>query len=120
MINRFGGDDSPFIHFSESNVPAMDISQTGQLFSNYHIDERFYDEMFNRDGSPREHCRLLYETLIDLSSADIASMQHRAEQSFLHEGITFAVYGEEGAQERNIPIDFLPRILTAKDWNFVS
>ena len=98
----------------------MDISQTDQLFSNYHIDECFYDEMFNRDGSPREHCRLLYETLIDLSSADIASMQNRAEQSFLHEGITFAVYGEEGAQERIIPIDFLPRILTAKDWNFIS
>ena len=120
MINRFGGNDSPFIHLSESNVPAMDISQTDQLFSNYHIDECFYDEMFNRDGSPREHCRLLYETLIDLSSADIASMQNRAEQSFLHEGITFAVYGEEGAQERIIPIDFLPRILTAKDWNFIS
>ena len=47
-------------------------------------------------------------------------MQNRAEQSFLHEGITVAVYGEEGAQERIIPIDFLPRILTAKDWNFIS
>ena len=80
MINQFGGNDSPFIHLSESNVPAMDISQTDQLFSNYHIDECFYDEMFNRDGSPREHCRLLYETLIDLSSADIASMQNRAAQ----------------------------------------
>ena len=51
---------------------------------------------------------------------EIAAIQERAERSFLHEGITFAVYGEEGAQERIIPIDVLPRIIDAATWDFIE
>ena len=55
-----------------------------------------------------------------MPAAEIADMQACAERSFLHEGITFAVYGEEGARERIIPIDFLPRLLDAAEWDLVS
>ena len=47
-------------------------------------------------------------------------MQERAERAFRYEGVTFAVYGEEGARERIIPIDFLPRILDADEWEFLE
>ena len=39
---------------------------------------------------------------------------------FLQEGITFAVYGEAGAQERIIPIDVVPRIVDADTWEFIE
>ena len=83
------------------------------LFSDYPIDPRFYDEMFEAEAVPREHCRELWNVLDGVAPEEIVAMQERAERSFLQEGITFAVYGEEGAQERIIPIDVLPRIVDA-------
>lgn len=90
------------------------------LFSNYEMDARFYDEMFEANGQPREHCRILWETLNSMPIDQIVKMQEQAERSFLHDGITFSVYGEEGAQERIIPIDFLPRLINLNEWNFLE
>ena len=87
-----------------------------RLFGEYAADPAFYDEMFDESGVPRPHCRVLWETLDAMPGAEIGAMQERAERSFLREGVTFAVYGEEGAHERIIPIDFLPRILNALEW----
>ena len=92
---------------ADSDGPAS----TGQrLFAAYETRPAFYDEMFEASGAPRAHCRELCEALDGMRPAEIAAMQEYAERSFLHQGITFAVYGEEGAQERIIPIDFLPRL----------
>src|SRR5438046_2309143 len=40
-----------------------------------------------------------------------------AELLFRRIGITFAVYGEVDAQERLIPFDVIPRILSAPEWD---
>ena len=40
-----------------------------------------------------------------------------AELLFRRIGITFAVYGEADAQERLIPFDVIPRILSAEEWD---
>ena len=90
------------------------------LFSDYPIDPRFYDEIFEAEAVPREHCRELWNVLDGMAPEEIAAMQERAERSFLQEGITFAVYGEAGAQERIIPIDVLPRIVDAGTWEFIE
>ncbi len=94
--------------------------ESESLFSNYPVDEVFFDEMFLPDGTPRDACRKLFDALSSVSIDEIKSMQERAERFFLHEGITFAVYGDEGAQERIIPIDLLPRILSAADWQILD
>ena len=91
-----------------------------RLFAAYETRPAFYDEMFEATGVPRAHCRELCEALDEMRPAEIAAMQEYAERSFLHQGITFAVYGEGGAQERIIPIDFLPRLLDAADWDLVE
>ena len=98
----------------------MTASDTPPLFANYEVDESFYDEMFRSIDEPREHCRRLCDALNRISTEEIESMQERAERAFLHEGITFAVYGEGGSQERIIPIDFLPRLLAAADWKILD
>lgn len=85
-------------------------------FSAYEHDARFYDEMFRHNGKPRAHCHALYRALQQLSAAEIADMQARAARSFNSEGITFTVYGDGEADEHIIPIDCLPRLLTAKEW----
>ena len=85
-------------------------------FDDYNLDAENYDEMFLSDGAPREHCRLLYETLKGLSAEELGGIQERITRSFLNEGITFTVYGDEEADERIIPSDCLPRILSGAEW----
>ena len=85
-------------------------------FDNYDLDPSIYDEMFLPDGTPREHCRRLYETLTQLSVEQIGSIQERGTRSFENEGITFTVYGDDEADERIIPIDCLPRVMSSADW----
>ncbi len=98
----------------------MRTSDSKSLFSNYETNEVYYDEMFHPEGEPRAHCHKLVKALNQISAEDIRSMQERAERSFLYEGITFAVYGEGRSQERIIPIDLLPRIVSAADWNILD
>ena len=85
-------------------------------FRSYDLDAQYYDEMFHGDGTPREHFQPLHETLSRLSVEDVGSIQERVTRSFSNEGITFTVYGDEEAEERIIPIDCVPRILSAEEW----
>jgi uncharacterized circularly permuted ATP-grasp superfamily protein len=85
-------------------------------FDSYDLDPSIYDEMFLPDGTPREHCGQLYETLIEFSPEGLANIQERVTRSFSNEGITFTVYGDDEADERIIPIDCLPRVMSASDW----
>ena len=41
-------------------------------------------------------------------------------RSFLHEGITFTVYGDEESIERVIPIDCVPRLVLAREWEHIE
>ena len=43
--------------------------------------------------------------------------QQSCEQSFLHQGITFTVYGHEASTEKIIPTDLLPRIIPGAEWD---
>ena len=85
-------------------------------FDDYDLDAAVYDEMFLSDGTPREHSRALYDALRRLSGDELGRIQERVTRSFSNEGITFTVYGDEEADERIIPIDCVPRILSAAEW----
>ena len=85
-------------------------------FNDYSIDPAIYDEMFLPDGAPREHCRLLHQALTDFTSEAMVSIQERVNHSFSNEGISFTVYGDEEEEERIIPVDSIPRIVSADDW----
>ena len=76
-----------------------------------------WDEMFMPDGAPRAHAAALYETLTTLAADELVRRQHACEQSFLHQGITFTVYGHEEATEKIIPTDLLPRIVPGTEWD---
>ena len=85
-------------------------------FDAYDLDAAIHDEMFLLDGTPREHCRALYDALRRLSDDEMNGIQDRVTRSFSNEGITFNVYGDEEAEERIIPVDFVPRILSGAEW----
>ena len=47
-------------------------------------------------------------------------MQERVTRSFSDEGITFTVYGDDEADERIIPVDCIPRILSSAEWRHLE
>ena len=50
----------------------------------------------------------------------VCGRQQDADAAFLHEGITFTVYGDVDGTERIFPYDLLPRIITAAEWATVE
>src|ERR1700731_2564217 len=88
-------------------------------FSSYHLDSAF-DEMFDADRQPRQHYRALYELLLGLPAEEMARKKQAADLSFLHQGITFTVYGRDEGTERIFPHDLLPRIITSGEWGTIE
>ena len=79
-----------------------------------------YDEMFEAEGLPRPHYRALYEMLLSLPVEEMRRRKQTADISFLHQGITFTVYGREEGTERIFPHDLLPRIVTSAEWSIID
>jgi uncharacterized circularly permuted ATP-grasp superfamily protein len=77
---------------------------------------RPYDEMFDAEGLPRDHCRHYCDWLHEQPSERLAQKRTEADALFHRLGITFAVYGENAGTERLIPFDVVPRILPAHEW----
>ena len=84
-------------------------------YSNYALGAA-YDEMFTPDRLVRPHYEELHQRVGELPLEELRRRQQACEQSFLHQGITFTVYGENQSTERIIPTDLLPRIITAAEW----
>ena len=89
-------------------------------FDAYDLDATIYDEMFQPDGAPRDYCRPLYDALRRFSADELGAIQERVTHSFSTEGITFTVYGDDEADERIIPIDCVPRILSSAEWQHLE
>ena len=88
-------------------------------FSSYDLDSAF-DEMFDAERQPRQHYRALYELLLGLPAEEMRRKKQAADVSFLHQGITFTVYGRDEGTERIFPHDLLPRIITSAEWETIE
>jgi uncharacterized circularly permuted ATP-grasp superfamily protein len=88
-------------------------------FTYYNL-EGAYDEMFDASGVARMHYQPLYQRLLEMSPDELARRQQAADISFLNQGITFTVYGNDEGTERIFPYDLLPRIIPAEDWNTIE
>src|SRR5579862_6572641 len=72
--------------------------------------------MLDASGGVRAQYQHLYDTLLELPAEELRRRQQIADLSFLHQGITFTVYGRDEGTERIFPNDLLPRILTGEEW----
>src|SRR5438445_269207 len=82
--------------------------------------EGFYDEIFEPGGGARRGSKILVERIDELSEGELLRRQHAAEAALLNLGITFNIYGAEGATERIFPFDLMPRIIEPEDWLVVE
>jgi uncharacterized circularly permuted ATP-grasp superfamily protein len=78
-----------------------------------------FDEMTGVDGASRTPYGELSRWLGEIPADVLDYRRREAELLFRRIGITFSVYGEADAQERLIPFDVLPRILSAAEWDLL-
>ncbi len=77
---------------------------------------KFFDEMFGYDDAVRVPYCEYHEMLSSMEETKLKLKSQQAEDVFRRTGITFNVYGEDAADERLIPFDLVPRIISAREW----
>ena len=77
-----------------------------------------FDEMLGRPGASghRRPYDVVARWVSDMGAERLLERSGEAEEAFRRTGITFNVYGSEEAEERTIPFDLVPRILSAAEW----
>ena len=83
-------------------------------------DDRFFDEMHKPDGNVRDAYRDYAQWYSEQDGKWLSTKGKEAETTFRRTGITFNVYGEDDAEERLIPFDMIPRIVSAAEWRKLS
>src|SRR6187455_2305347 len=79
-----------------------------------------FDEMNGPGGDIRAAYQELSRWLKETPPDALEYRRQEAELLFRRIGITFAVYGDNEAQERLIPFDVIPRIMSAREWTILE
>lgn len=80
----------------------------------------FFDEMLDAAGQPRPHYKKLRKHFKALKAPEFDLKRRSVDVAFLRQGITFNVYGDEAGTEKIFPFDLLPRIIPAKEWEYLE
>lgn len=100
------------------------VSDMKSLFTGY-LDRKVptrhqvqpWDEMFPADSNDvRDTYEEMYPVLAELDEAELRSRTDALAKSYLAQGVTFDFAGEE----RPFPLDIVPRVITAEEWEYLS
>ena len=90
------------------------------FFADYSTDN-FFDEMFLPDGKTvRPHYKAVHERMQELTKEMYVQKGQAVDLSFLRQGITFTVYGDEEGTEKIFPFDLMPRIIPKSEWEHIE
>ena len=91
---------------------------TPGLFTGYTVPPGTLDEVFSDFTHAYGKYPAIRDTFDELSAGDFERLNESAKLSFLNQGITYAVYSEEGGgKEKIFPFDLFPRIIDAEEWS---
>src|SRR5262245_37337295 len=93
--------------------------EPGSLFHGYTLGAA-YDEMFDAGLRPRPHYQILYRRLQGLSPEEFRRRKAMTDLSMLQDGVGFTVYRQEEGIERVWPMDPVPRIIPAREWQVIE
>jgi len=80
----------------------------------------FFDEMRESEGVLRTPYAGYGRWFEGEDHARLRRKQREADDVFRMTGITFNVYGQSAAEERLIPFDIIPRIISGREWALLS
>jgi uncharacterized circularly permuted ATP-grasp superfamily protein len=76
--------------------------------------------MLDGSGKVRPHYQRFCSLFESLGSDEFAEKRHSIDMAFLRQGITFNVYGDSQGAERIFPFDLVPRVIPAKEWEYLE
>ena len=79
-----------------------------------------FDEMWGTADSLRMPYGEFHDWFSEEDPSRLRAKQREAEEVFRLTGITFNVYGRAEAEERLIPFDIIPRIISSREWQKLS
>ncbi|MEE3002085.1 MAG: circularly permuted type 2 ATP-grasp protein [Planctomycetota bacterium] len=79
-----------------------------------------FDEAFTSTGDIRDLYEALVQTFESLDEGELERREQLQSMSLINQGITFTLYGEDEGVERVFPFDFVPRIITGRDWDTIE
>src|SRR5258706_7780186 len=68
----------------------------------------------------RSQYDLFHQLFSALTPAEFEAKRQAVDTAFLRQGVTFNVYGDAAGAEKVFPFDLLPRIIPAKEWEFLE
>ena len=86
------------------------------LFEDYPFARPAWEEMLAAPDSPRAAYAGVYETLRHMTPEDLNHRADTLSRHYVDTGVTFDYAGEE----RAFPLDLVPRIITADEWDVVD
>ncbi|ADG79397.1 Circularly permuted ATP-grasp type 2 domain-containing protein OS=Tsukamurella paurometabola (strain ATCC 8368 / DSM / CCUG 35730 / CIP 100753 / JCM 10117/ KCTC 9821 / NBRC 16120 / NCIMB 702349 / NCTC 13040) OX=521096 GN=Tpau_2799 PE=4 SV=1 [Tsukamurella paurometabola] len=102
---------------SHTRRPAAPrLSDDARLFAGYDDAPSFgaaFDEMFADDGTVRSPYKRVFEALSSADESDLAARVDALGAAFIDQGVTFSLEG----RERPFPLDLVPRVIAAGEWN---
>ncbi|RGA03842.1 circularly permuted type 2 ATP-grasp protein [Microbispora triticiradicis] len=85
------------------------------IFDSYALADA-WDEMFERPGVPRPAYQALFAALQPLGAEELRYRADQLARVFTDRGVTFDYAGEE----RPFPLDLVPRVLDAAEWDLIA
>ncbi|MEP1207515.1 MAG: circularly permuted type 2 ATP-grasp protein [Rhizobiaceae bacterium] len=83
-------------------------------------ERQHFDEMLTDENGVRSPYQEYEKWFATQDPSRLSKKSREAEAFFRRTGITFNVYGQAAAQERLIPFDLVPRILSNREWTKLS
>jgi uncharacterized circularly permuted ATP-grasp superfamily protein len=74
--------------------------------------DKAFDEMFDPQGNVRGPYKGIHAELAPADAADLQARADALDRAFINQGITFSLSG----QERPLPLDLVPRVISAAEW----
>ena len=79
-----------------------------------------FDEMLDQHKGVRGHYKKFHKLFKSVSQAEYDAKRQAVDTAFLRQGITFNVYGDAAGAEKIFPFDMIPRIIPAKEWEYLE
>ncbi|MFW0873220.1 circularly permuted type 2 ATP-grasp protein [Rhodococcoides corynebacterioides] len=101
---------------ARSSRSTARTSTTDGVFGGYSDIGRYglaFDEMFDGDGGLRGPYKGIHKALAPSDAGELAARSDALGRAFVDQGITFSLSG----QERPFPLDLVPRVIAAAEWN---
>jgi uncharacterized circularly permuted ATP-grasp superfamily protein len=89
------------------------------MFDKYEM-PGIWDEFFEAPGVPRKAFHEVWNGLSKVSPEEYLRLNQEAESALIRTGITFVVYGDNAGQEKIMPFDLWPRVITAQEWRRIE